>query len=182
MALVDIRDLASYLRQDFDELDGYTAQLMLDGAIAAATEFCGWHIAPNVSETVVVDGSGTRLQTLPTMWLTDVDKVTEDGRILPANSVDWSSYGVLEKRDGGLWTSRRGGVEVRYSHGFDTPPAWLTTMICAVAGRAFLGSLAIVQEASSGESVTYASSARGTVALLPEEKQMLNRLALTKGD
>lgn len=185
MPLIDPRDLASYLKQDLDEFDAYTAQLLLDGATEAVTEYCGWHIAPNIVETVVIDGSGTALQPVPTMWLTDLGSVSENGRTVPTSSVDWSSYGILEKRGGGLWTARRGGVEVRIAHGFDAAPAWLTTMICAVAGRAFLGNLGVVQESSSGESVTYASPTRGTggtVILLPEEKRMLNRLALPKAD
>jgi hypothetical protein len=175
VALVAAEDFASYLRRDLDEYDGYTAQLMLDGAIEAVVGYCGWHIAPSVTETVVLDGSGLTVQTLPSLNVTEISDVSELGNAV--GQVDWSTYGVMEKRNGGLWTDRRRGIAVTLTHGFAATPTWIVTMVCAMAGRAFLGSLGVIQEAAGGESATYHATS-GAVVMLPNERTMLNRLRL----
>lgn len=176
-----VEDFAGYLRRSFDQFDAYTAQLMLDGAEGLVTEYAGWHIAPSRDETVTVDGSGATFQTLPTLHLTAVAGITEDGVDLDPDDITWSTYGVLEKRSGARWTGSRRGLTVDISHGFPATPAWLSTMVCAVAGRAFLGSLGVVQEAAGGESASYAQpfpGAGGAVVLLAQEKATLGRLSL----
>ena len=39
-------------------------------AQAAVRAYCGWHIAPSLSETLVLDGTGARAFILPTLHLT----------------------------------------------------------------------------------------------------------------
>lgn len=204
MALVTIEEFAGYLKQDLDEFDAYTAQFLLDGASEAVQEYCGWHIAPVLTETVIVDGTGTQIQTLPTLGLVSVETVSENGVSFDPAYLDWSTNGVLEKRRGGYWTARRRGVVTGITHGLTAAPGWVKTLICAAAGRAFYTPLVpvaqggtpvaapqqgvVTQEASGGESVTYASPQRtptfnylatapvGSVTLLPFELRMLDRL------
>lgn len=181
MALATLEQFAGYLKRGLDQYDAYTAQQLLDGASAAVVEYCGWHIAPSVTETVTADGSGTTIQSLPTMHLTAVNEVTEVETELDVSTLDWSTYGVLEKQDGSWWTPRRRGVAAEITHGFAETPGWLVTLICAVAGRAFLAAPGVVQEAAGGESVTYAQpvvGGGGAVLLLPAEKAMLDRIAV----
>jgi hypothetical protein len=189
--LVTIEDFAAYLKRDLDAFDAYTAQLLLNGACDAVTDYCGWHIAPVLDATVVVDGTGTAIQTLPTMNLLSLTSVSEDGRALDVTGIDWSTNGVMEKRRGGCWTGRRRGVITQMGHGFATTPGWVITLVCAVAGRAIGPALAadarsgpITQETSGGESVTYSAprtttlptAPPGTVTLLTFEKRMLDRI------
>lgn len=184
MSLVNLVDFAGYLKRDLSEADAYTAQMLLDGAAGAVTEYCGWHIAPALSETVVVDGTGTLIQTLPTLNLLTLEAVTENGVSLDPARVDWSANGVLEKRSGGCWTRRRRGVTAGITHGYEFAPSWVATLIFAVAGRAFVSPLGIAAEAAGGESIEYlaprtstlSSAPPGTVALLPFEKKMLDRI------
>lgn len=183
MTLVSIEEFAGYLKLDLNTLDAYTAQLMLDGAIEAVIEYCGWHIAPVVSELVTVDGSGTALQPLPTLNLLAVDSIEENGRSLDVSQVDWSTNGLVEKRSGGRWTGRRRGVTFGISHGYAAAPRWLVTLICAAAGRAFNTPLGRVQETAGDQSISYLGGRGavavppGTVLLLPFEQKMLDRLA-----
>lgn len=180
-SLVTVEQFAGFLQRDLDEFEAYTAQQLLVGATALVREYCGWHIAPSATETVEVDGSGSAIQSLPTMRLTALATVTEAGTAVNVSDLDWSEYGVVEKHTAGWWTGRRRGVTAEITHGFDETPGWLVTLICAVAGRAFLAAPGVVQESAGGESVTYAQSspgAGGSVLLLPAELAMLDRLAL----
>jgi hypothetical protein len=183
--LVTIEQFAGYLkRSPFNDFDAYTAQLVLDGASEAVTEYCGWHIAPVVTETVTVDGTGTLIQTLPTLHLVSLDSVDENGLSLNVDHIDWSTNGVMEKRRGSGWTARRRGIIAGIHHGFGTTPGWVTTMICAVAGRAFKTPLGVEQETAGGESIKYTAprppvlnvAPPGTVVLLTMEKRMLDRI------
>lgn len=181
MALVDISQLAGYLKRGFNDFDAYTAQLILDGACEAVTDYCGWHIAPVLTRTVSVDGTGTAIQTLPTLNLVSLDSVDENGLTLDVNRIDWSANGVMEKRGGGCWTARRRGVIAGVHDGYPATPGWVITLICAAAGRAFTTPLGIQHEAAGGESVTYTpprteTPPTGTVALMAFEKKMLDRL------
>jgi len=184
MSIVTMDDFAGYLKRDFDEYDAYTAQLMLDGACDAVTEYCGWHIAPVLTQTVTVDGSGTLIQTLPTLNLVSLDSISENGLPLDVSRIDWSSYGVMEKRWGNGWTGRRRGIAAGITHGYTATPSWVTTLICAVAGRAFNSPLGIQQETAGPESIQYAVprtstvnvAPPGTVVLLTADRRMLDRI------
>jgi hypothetical protein len=189
MPLVSVDQLGGYLKRTFDDSETFTAQQLLDGAAGAVVEYCGWHIAPVLSETITVDGTGTLIQVLPTLNLLSLDTLTENGRDVNLNLVDWSTNGVLEKRGGGWWTERRRGIVAGITHGYPATPSWVTTLICAVAGRAFNSPLGILTETAGGESVTYTvprppvlvTAPPGTVALLPFEKHMLDRIRIPLG-
>lgn len=86
--------------------------------------YCGWHIAPAVTETVTVDGSGGTIQSLPTLHLTALT-ITNDGR--PVADPEWSEVGVVR----GNWTSKFRGVEATMTHGYEECPA----EVRAVAAR-----------------------------------------------
>lgn len=182
MPLVTIEQFAGYLRRGFDDADAYTAQLMLNGASGAVVEYCGWHIAPSVTENVIVDGSGTRFQPLPTLNLTALNTITEDGDAVDIDDIDWSVNGLVEKREWGTWTRRRRGVAANMTHGYAQGPSWVVTLICAVAARGLLTTPGIVAESAGGESVTYANirtgAPPGVVALMDVEKKMLDRIRL----
>lgn len=184
MGIVTATDLSGYLKRGFYDFDAYTAQLCLDGACGAVVEYCGWHIAPVISETVTVDGTGTLIQTLPTLNLLSLDSVDENGLSLNVDHIDWSANGIMEKRRGNGWTARRRGIIAGITHGYASTPGWVTTLICAVAGRAFDTPLGRMQETDGNQSITYAAprtptaeaAPPGTVVLLGFEKKMLDRI------
>lgn len=78
----------------------------------------GWHLYPSVTEVITADGSGGRVQLLPTKYLTDLVELTHDGVTLDVATVDWSQAGYLERRDGGCWTRRPRGVAAKVTHGY----------------------------------------------------------------
>lgn len=84
--------------------------------------YCNWHIAPNVSETITVDGPGCSTLFLPTLHLTELTAVTNDGA--PVADPEWSESGMVR---GASWSSRFRGVTVTMTHGYEDWPAELVT-------------------------------------------------------
>lgn len=93
------------------------AQWWIRAAQGAVRRFCGWHVAPSVSETLTLDGFGGQTLHLPSKHVTEVTKVLSDG-VDVTDQVDWSSAGMMELRSG-MWSSRLGGISVDLTHGFE---------------------------------------------------------------
>lgn len=102
-------------------------------ALAAVRRYCGWHVAPEQSETVVVDGPGSPLLMLPTLHIVDLTTVTEDGVLIDTDYLTWSQDGRVRKRQiawwettgqlhGYFWTSAYQGVVVTMTHGYAEAP------------------------------------------------------------
>jgi len=91
-----------------------------DIARAIARRYCGWHVSPEDSVSVTIDGPGHRTLVLPTLHLVDLESVTEDGVELDLADLAWSERGLVVKRDGSFWTGSLGGIAVSMTHGYDT--------------------------------------------------------------
>lgn len=98
--------------------DNAAAQAAIDTALVAARRFCGWHVSPSKAETVVVDGPGGRVLSLPTLNLTAVASVTELGAAVDVSTLDRSrAKGTLTKQYG-YWSGRDGSISATITHGF----------------------------------------------------------------
>lgn len=107
-------------------------------AIDAIRGYCGWHIAPVVTETVTVDGSGTWEQLLPTLRLVALNSITNDGAAVL--DPEWSTSGIVR----GAWTRRYRGVVANMTHGYSEWPAELLSLAgdaVAAAGRGGVSSV-----------------------------------------
>lgn len=92
-------------------------------ALAAARRYCGWIVTPPVEEVITVDGPGGRVLSLPTMQLTEVTAVVEDGTALDVTTLRWSvTRGQIYKKSGACWTSAAGAISVSMTHGYETAP------------------------------------------------------------
>lgn len=89
-----------------------------ESAVRSVREYCGWHIAPVVTETVVLDGPGCDILTLPTQRLVDIEDVTNDGSPVDVAG-DWSRAGIVR----GRWTNKFRGVTAVITHGYEDWPA-----------------------------------------------------------
>lgn len=151
------------------------ADLLIAGVSAAVRERCGWHIAPSITQTVTVDGSGGRLQLLPTLRLTAVNSVTDDGTALAVDDYDWAADGRLWRSCG--WTRRLRGVVAEIVHGYDETPAWMVSMVCAKVKAAATVPAGVKAERSDGESITYADGSGG-VGFSDLEESLLDLLTI----
>ena len=103
-------------------LVGFDADAV-DAAVGQVRDHVGWHIAPSATETVTLDGPGSDTLLLPSLLVTAVASVAENGMLLDPSTYDWSANGVVE-RIRGRWTGRRRGLVVSFTHGYtECPPA-----------------------------------------------------------
>lgn len=140
-------------------------ELALDGASAAVRAWAGWHIWPPKTEAVTVDGSGGPVQMLPTLRLTAVSSVVNDGATV--TDFQWSEVGFL-RLPAGRFTSKLRGVVATITHGFTDVPVELVQVVidAAVVGMATSGS-AVQSESAGPFSVSYraAESALSSAAM-----------------
>ena len=111
------------------------AQLRLDAVIQDIRDYCGWHIAPSLTETLTLDGPGRRTLLLPSLYVTAVDEVTVDGTAVPATEFEWSDRGMLRRRCG-IWPDRWRGITVTLTHGYPAAPAGVLGVIADVVSDA----------------------------------------------
>lgn len=84
------------------------------GAQTAIRAYCGWHIAPVITETLVLDGTGTRSFQLPTLRLLEVTSLEVDGSAVV--DPEFSRAGIVRVRS----TERFRTILVTFRHGFES--------------------------------------------------------------
>lgn len=143
-------------------------------AEALVRSYCGWHIAPPRTEDVSVNASYATTLTLPTLRLTAVSAVTEDGEAV-TDDFDWTAAGILT-RAWCRWSTAP--VVVSLTHGYDEPPPEVTAVVQAVAQRAVdnPGSRPRDQVGPFAESYSQVGLNQApAMALLDAEKEILDR-------
>lgn len=171
-SLASPADLADYLGREVDDV---AAALVLAGVSALVRSYCGWVIAPAETDVVmVVDGSGARVQPLPTRHLTDVSRVVDHDSDVALSEVQWSEAGYLYRTS--PFTTRLRGVSATVSHGFDTVPPEVVNVVLSVAVRGVDNPTAMTQYTVGNVSVTYSNTSTGGGPVLqPLEQAVLNR-------
>lgn len=107
----------------------------IDGTVESFRRWCGWHVWPTWTHTEVLDGPGTRVVQLPTLHMTRVSKVSEDGESLDTDTdLTWSQRGWLTRLGARHWTDADRGIEVEYTDGYDQP-ADLVRLVCQAVLR-----------------------------------------------
>lgn len=113
--------------------------------------FCGWHIAPSVTETITIDSYGGPILMLPTLYLTAVTEVVDVSGDTPTVLTGWrkSRAGMLSLPQG--WPCGFESVEVTFTHGYAACPAELFPVIAERTQRK------VQQESLGSRSVSYAT-------------------------
>lgn len=137
-------------------------------ACGALRSYCGWHVAPSVTEEITVDGPGSLELMLPTMRLTDLQSVIEDGKSV--DGLEWSAAGMVRK--GARWSSRYRSIVATMTHGWDSCPDDLLGVLTEAASRGVGGSTY-----SQVGQVRFAGSGPmpGSASFLIEQKAILAR-------
>lgn len=128
-------ELAGHLQED---VDTYTATLALNRASAKIRKYAGdWSITQESGVVATLDGTGERSLWLPSLLVTAVASVVEDGQTLTVvTGFDWTSYGKLI-RVGRCWTCKPRSVVVTFTHGYATVPDDVKDICLSVAGRLY---------------------------------------------
>lgn len=115
------------------EADDDTTAKLLTVAVAAARRYCGWHVTPvRTGDAITLDGPGSGLLVLPTLRLTELTSVTEDGVAVDLTTMAWSARGLVRKKSGMRWSDQFGSIEVEMSHGFAEAPDWQAAVLSMV--------------------------------------------------
>lgn len=125
-------DLESYTKGRLLASDGETGKL-LTRALAGARRYCGWVVTPAKTETLYLDGPGTRDLSIPTMNMTALTGVTEDGNVLDLSTLAWSRQGQVRKKTGHRWSHQLGSIQVALTHGYSVDDAddWRGAVLAA---------------------------------------------------
>lgn len=157
--LATAADLAAYSRGQVPEGDPRVDPI-LDGVSAAVRRWCGWHIYPEVQETVVLDGPGGRYLALPTKQATQVQSILENGFILlDGIHYRWAFDGSVKRLDR-YWVDDYRAVTVTYRHGFDEVED-VKSVVLSVASRQLASPMGAVSEAAGGVTVKWSETASG---------------------
>lgn len=159
------------------DLPGYSpaeARVAARLASGVVRGYCGWHIAPVLTEELTVEGRGGYVLQLPTLRLTAVTALAQDGDTLVLPDTTWSRRGVLRWSEG-RWLSSYGAVVVTITHGYDETPDDVAAVATSVARRALANPESLGQESVAGYSATFPLGGLGSFALTPAERNILGR-------
>lgn len=116
-------------------------------AISTVRGYCQWHISPVVTEDVVVEGGGAGHLLLPSLRVTAINSITNDGVAVVDTDYEWSRRGILRvSTDSTLyrgWSRKYDSVVVNITHGYEDFPAEV---------------LAVARDMARADGVTGASS------------------------
>lgn len=149
------------LPADLDDYKAGDPTTLLAQAQSAIRSYCGWHVAPNITETLLLDGRGSSHLWMPSLFVTEVTTVVNEGTTLTSEEYDWSADGYLQRRNG-YWSSRPRQVSVTLTHGYEDIPADLVGVAVARAAR-FASSPAGVKREQAG-SVSLERESNGFLA------------------
>lgn len=167
------------LPTDLDNYQSGDQQTLIDQATAEVRRYCGWHITPSVTESVTVDGSGHTFVSLPSLHVTAVTAVTENGVLLDSSSYEWSTIGQLWRP--WPWTGHYRSVTASITHGFPDVPEDVRAVVLAVAARAKASPDGVTRRQTGAVSESYSQTGfnvAGGVSLLQHEKDALARYKL----
>lgn len=117
---------------------------------------CGWHIAPVLTQTLILDSDGASELLVPSLYVRDVTavRVVRPGASVATPATGWNQR-TGWSRDGILYLSGgfpRGfrSVEVDLVHGYDVCPPDLLRLLAARTQRR------VVAESLQGHAITFA--------------------------
>jgi hypothetical protein len=118
-----------------DPAPGDPTAAELAAVSAAIRAECGWHIAPEITQTIVLDSDGAATLMLPSLHVTAVSSVRNLAGADPVEVTDfrWSRAGMLQRPGG--WPRGFRTVEVTLTHGFSERPDDLAALLRTLAKR-----------------------------------------------
>lgn len=155
----------------------------LAAAHGAIRDYCRWHVAPVITETLTLDGRGGKTLLIPSQRVEALDTVLND-------SVDVTEQVKFSRRAGVLtldsgWSSEVGGIEVTLRHGYpvDEVPA-VAGLIVALTKRAAQSGGVVASQAVGPANVRYITGSDGStpgLQLFGQEQAALEPYRLNWG-
>lgn len=172
--LLTVEDFAAGTGGKVSTADPRVAPLIA-GATAGIRRYCGWHIAPVITEAVTLDGPGGRLLSFKTLRLVEILSLSERGEVLPVADLEWSELGNVMRRRG-RWTDRFRGITAEIRHGYESAPD-VVQIIQQVVANACASPMGATREQAGQLSVAWATTAPGVsggISLLERDFAVLD--------
>lgn len=148
-----------------------TAQTQVDPAfwLSAANQAirteCGWHVAPIITEELVLDGPGGTALLVPSKRVRSIISATSDGRDVTDEVKFSRRAGVLTLASG--WSCEVGSIELVILHGYELEEvADVAGLVVSLTKRA-ASSGVIVQQSVGSASARLVTGRDGLTAGLP---------------
>jgi hypothetical protein len=121
-------------------------------ASAAVREYCDWHIAPSITETVLVDVNPGGVLFLPSLYVTSVTSV--DGA---TDGFTWTTTGKVTLQYGyrHYYNHWRPPVTVVFTHGYSECPATVVAAVVQLAARGVVPQPQVKSDTTGPFGVTY---------------------------
>lgn len=134
-----------------EDLDGFKGAPFKPETVNAASaqirRICGWHIAPTIEETLVLDHDGGPVLYLPSLKVIDVVAVKDHRTGRDLSRWHWSGAGMIE----GQFPRGFRSVEVTIEHGYAECPADLLPVVASRTQRRAM------QESLGSRSVSFSA-------------------------
>ena len=154
----------------------------LNAANQAIRTECGWHVAPIITEELVLDGPGGHNLLVPSKRVREVVSAKNDGVDVTEQVKFSRRAGVLTLASG--WSCDVGSIELTIRHGYNLDEvADVAGLIVTLTKRA-AASGTVVQQSVGSASVRLATARDGSVAGVPlfeSEKAILAPYKLNWG-
>lgn len=117
-------DVEQYTKGRLSQTDPETVRF-LDAALAKVRRYCGWHVSPVRTETILLDGNGVSYLPLPTLKIVELVSVTEDDVALDLADIKQSASapGIIARTNWRRWSPGFSNIEIEFSHGFTAAEA-----------------------------------------------------------
>lgn len=132
----------------------------LDVATRMIRDHCGWFVGPVTTDTLHLDGPGSRLLVLPTLRIVEVTAVRQDDAPIDMATVRVSRGSGMLRTSSPL-SDEFGAIEVDLRHGYDTVPEPIVDLTLQMAARALGSPLGVVREQSLVANITWSTTAAG---------------------
>lgn len=158
-------------------------QFWLNAAHGAIRNYCGWHVAPIITETITLDGSGGRTLLLPSKRIVNLLTVTSDGADVTDKVSTSKRAGIIEID--GAWSCKLGGITVELEHGYlaDEVPE-VAGLIVTLTKRAKDAGRTVASQGVGPANIRYITGSDGAapgVPLFAQEKETLDPYRLNWG-
>ena len=156
-------------------------QWWMKAAQASIRRYCGWHVTPDIDETLKVDAYGGSILTLPSKHVNSITSILVDGREL-VDQIDWSVAGTIQLRTG-CWLDRPGSVTVTLNHGYPRDEVPESAELLRTLAKRARTQPGVASQSVNGASVSYLTYGGTTlgVQLLQIEQAMLDPYRLNWG-
>lgn len=141
-------------------------------ALGFIERYCGWHVTPERTDTVTVDGNGLQVLQLPSLHVLNVERVELDGEELDGSCFSWSDRGMLRLRHG-VWPREFRNVTVTLRHGYKVCPD-IESVVAVLAARAVSTPTGVAAITVGGRSERYGADSGYGISPTSKEYAVLD--------